>query len=302
MLRAILTGLGALALALGAVQAAAAETVRDTEHNFRVTVPTGWESTKNPSDQIRITMASPQHQQTGGICNVASQAHPPSKAMTPAQIESELDTQLNDAAWAGLFKAIIFFDNVVVEKSGSEQMNGRKVYYAVVTLNAVSPGAPLHAIKLKQYWHVIPGEMFFVTCSATQDGYAQEEDNFKTVFESFAPLNDVVASAEPNGVPSLTLYARANFAGVSRVVTHDTPDLAAFGWRDAAASISIGGPGIWQVCDGADYSGTCRVIAGAVHESVAVASARRLSPAHGTFVALLRAGGAQSAGAAVRAH
>src|SRR5258706_2604817 len=141
MLRAIFTGLSALALGLVAVPAAAAETVRDTEHNFRVTVPAGWESTKNPSDDIRIAMGSPNRKETGGNCNVVTAAHPQSKAMSPAQIESELDTQLNEAAWASLFKAIIFFDSVVVEKSGSEQMNGRKAYYAVVTLNAVSPGA-----------------------------------------------------------------------------------------------------------------------------------------------------------------
>jgi hypothetical protein len=299
MLRAILTGLSVVALGLGTVQSGAAETVRDTDHNFRVSVPAGWESTKNPSDEIRIVMGSPNRKQTGGNCNVVTAAHPQSKTMSPAQIETELD-QLNDAAWASMFKAIIFFDNVVVEKSGSEQMNGRKAYYAVVTLDAVSPGAPLRAIKLKQYWHVIPGEMFIVTCSATQDGYAQEEDSFKTVFDSFAPLNDAVAAAAPKGVPSLTLYARANFGGVSRVVTQDTPDLAAFGWHDAAASMSVGGAGLWQVCTGANYSGSCRVVATALHEKLAVGSARRVSPAQSNFALMLQAGGAQSAGATVR--
>ncbi len=302
MLRAILTGLSALALGLGTVQTAAAETVRDADHNFKITVPTGWASEKNPTEEIRLVMASSKREQTGGNCNVVTEAHPPSKALSPAQIETELDAQLNDAAWAAMFKAIIFIDNVVVEKSGSEQMNGRKAYYVVATFSSVSPGAPLRQLKLKQYLHAIPGEIFFITCSASQDAYAQEEDAFKSVFNSFAPLNDAVASAEPKGVPSLTLYARANFGGLSRVVTQNTPDMAAFGWRDPAASMSVGGADLWQVCNGANYTGRCRVVANALHENIAVTSARRLSPAQSNFTLMLQAGGAQGAGATVRGH
>ncbi len=291
MFRAILAGLAVLALG-GAVQSAAAETVSDTEHNFRVTVPTGWASLANPTENIRIVLGSPRREQTGGSCNVVTEPHPPSKTLSPAQIETELDKELNEASWLAMFKTVIFVDNIVIEKTGSESMNGRKVYYVLATFNTVMPGAAVRQVRLKQYLHAIPGEIFFVTCSATQGSYAQEEDDFKTVFNSFAPLNNAVASAQPSGAASLTLYAGADFAGVSRVVTRDTPDLTAFGWHDAAASMSTSGAAVWQVCEAANYAGRCRVVADALHERLAVASARRLSPAQISFATMMQAGGA----------
>lgn len=302
MFRTILASLAAFALALGAVQTAAAETLSDTEHNFRVTVPSGWVSEQNPTEGIRLIMGSAKREQTQGTCNVVTEAHAGSKALSPAQIEKELDGTLNDAAWLAVFKTVIFIDNVAIEKSGSERMNGRKAYFVVATFNSVMPGMPLRQVKVKQYLHAIPGELFFITCSASQDSYAQEEDDFKTVFAPFAPLNDTIATAEPGGVTSLTLYARANFGGVSRVVTRDTPDLATFGWHDAAASMSVAGPGLWQVCDGANYAGSCSVVAGVSHQSLAIASARHVSPAQSNFALMLQAGGEQGTRATIGRH
>jgi hypothetical protein len=100
----------------------------------------------------------------------------------------------------------------------------------------------------------------------------------------------------------LTLYAGANFRGVSRVVTQDTPDLALAGWRDKAGSMSVAGAGLWQVCDAANYAGSCRVVSSTVRQTVAAASARRLSPAQTNFTLMLQAGGAQSAGAMLHRH
>jgi hypothetical protein len=300
MLRIISAGFVVLCLAFGANAVALAETVRDTAHNFRVTVPSGWKSEANPSDDIRLFMTSSKAEQTGGSCNVVSEAHPKSSTLTQSAIEGELDQELNDAAWLAMFKSVIFIDNVAIEKTGSERINGHKAYYVIATFDSVTPGSPIIPVKLKQYLHAIPGEVFFVTCSAAHDGYAVEEDNFNSVFASFAPLNDTVAAAEPNGVPSLTLYAGANFGGVSRVVTQDTPDLALAGWREKAGSMSVAGPGLWQVCDGPNYAGTCRVVSSVLHQNVKAASARRLSPAQSNFALLLQAGGAQSTGAVLR--
>jgi hypothetical protein len=302
MLRVILAGLAAACVALGVNATALAETVRDTTHNFRITVPDGWKSEKNPNDEIRVVMISSKAEQTGGNCNVVTSAHPKSAAMTLPQIEAEIDKELDEGAWLAMFKQVIFIDSVAIEKSGSERLNGRKAYFVLATFNSISPGSPLVPIRLKQYLIAIPGEVFFITCMALQDGFAAEEETFQTVFKSFAPLNDTVAALEPKGVPSLSLYARADFAGVSRVVTQDTPDLAVTGWRERAGSMSVAGPGLWQVCDGANYSGSCRVVSSALRRNVTAASARRLSPAQSGFALMLQAGGAQSAGALLRKH
>ena len=114
----------------------------------------------------------------------------------------------------------------------------------------------------------IPGEIFIVTCTGSDTGYATEEADFNLVFDSFAPISDTpVAAAEPPGVSSLTLYAQARFGGVSHVVTKDTPDFAAAGWRQPAASLSIAGASTWQVCEGANYSGACHVVSAAMPAS-----------------------------------
>jgi hypothetical protein len=87
------------------------------------------------------------------------------------------------------------------------------------------------------------------------------------------------------------------------VVTQDTPDLALAGWRgDTAGSISVAGSGLWQVCDRANYAGTCRVVSSTMHRDVRAASARRLSGAQSNFSLMLQAGGVQSAGALLRTH
>ena len=305
MLRAILTGFAVLAFGQGAIQTALADDYSDTEHNFRITVPNGWPSEKNPTEDIRLIMGSAKREQTGGTCNVVTEANPGSKTMSQEQIDAALDTEVNDAAWLDMFKSVIFLDNIVIEKSGSERRHGRKAFYVLVTFETTVPGMPLRHVKAKQYMHAIPGEIFFVTCSASQDTYAQEEDDFKTVFDSFAPLADTVAAAEPSGVPSLTLYAQANFSGVSRVLTQDTPDLALFGWHDNAASASVAGADFWQVCDGPNYTGRCRVVTNAVHsdlgqKGLAIASVRHLPPTQAHFALMLQAGGARSVQAALR--
>jgi beta/gamma crystallin len=297
MLRAILVGVSLLALC---AEPSLAETVRDTQNNFRVSVPSGWKADKYPAEDLKVVLAAPDREQTGANCNVVTEAHPPSKAMTQAQIDADIDAQVNEAAWSAMFKSVIFIDNVVVEKSGTERLNGHNGHFVVVSFASVTPGMPIRQVKLKQDLIAIPGELFFVTCSASQDAYAQKEDEFKSVFESFAPLNDSVATIEPSGVPSLTLYARSNFDGVSRVVTRDTPDLALTGWRDPAGSVSIAGPGLWQVCDGANYSGSCRLVSGSSHEPMTVVSARLLPARQTSFGLLLQAGGAQGARTSLR--
>jgi hypothetical protein len=287
MLRAIVGGLG-LALVVAVSGAASAETVRDTEHNFRVSVPSGWKSEKNPSDEIQISMTAPDREQTGANCNVVTEMHAPSKTMTQAQIDADIDKEVTAEAWATMFKAIIFIDNVSIEKTGSEDLNGHTGHYVVASFSSVTPGMPIRQIRLKQDLVAIPGQLFFITCTASADAYAAKEAEFKTVFESFSPLNDKIAANE-GGVASLTLYAQANFGGISRVVTRDTPDLALAGWRAPAGSLSVAGGDLWQVCEGANYSGSCRLVTSALHQKVAVNSARRVPAGKAGFRMMLQA-------------
>jgi len=195
MLRPMLAGLAALCLA-GMSSAAFAETVKDTDHNFRIDVPSGWKTEKNPNDVIRLIMVSGQAEQTGGSCNVVTELNERSGTMTQAELEGQLEKEVTEASWAQMFKSIIFIDNVAIEKTGSERINGHKAYYVLATFNSITPGSPIVPVKIKQYLHAIPGQLFFVTCSAVRDGYPAEEETFQNVFESFKVLRDKVTVSE----------------------------------------------------------------------------------------------------------
>jgi hypothetical protein len=285
-------------LSFVAANAAFAETVRDTKHNFHVDVPAGWKSQQNPTDDIRWIAISPRAETTGGLCNVITDAFPKSATRTQADIDRELEGDLTPETWKSIFESSIFIQDVKILASGSEKLHGRAAHYVVLTFNSITPGAPIIAVKVKQYLHAIPGEMFFVTCRALQSGYASEEKDFQTVFTTFEPINGklVAAVAPTTQAASLTLYTGGNFGGVSRVVTRDTPDLADAGWRDRAGSISVSGGDRWQVCDRADYAGHCQVISSTLRQSFPAASVRRISGEQLTIPILLQAGGAQGAG------
>lgn len=299
MLRVIFVSLAVVAIGAGA---AAADTVRDTVNNFSIAVPKDWVSQSNPNEDIRVVIAAPDREQTGANCNVVTEAHAPSRTMTQAKIDSDIEQEVTQEAWATMFKKVIFIDNVQIVKTGIDQLNGHSGHYVVATFSTVMPGVPVRLVKLKQYLVAIPGELFFITCSASQDAFDTKESEFQTVFDSFSPINDTVAVNTTAGVPSLTLYAAANFGGVSRLVTRDTPDLASAGWHDAAGSISVGGDGLWQVCAGANYAGPCRLVTSTLQERVAVGSARRIEAGRGGFGLMLQAGGAQGARGSARRH
>jgi hypothetical protein len=156
----------------------------------------------------------------------------------------------------------------------------------------------------KEIMLVIPGQFYFVTCMTPAAAYATMEGEFDTVLNSFEPLTDAkVAQNGAPGVSALTLYSGEKFAGVSQVVTQDTPDLSAYGWRKPAGSVSIAGAAPWEMCSGANYSGTCRVVSGAADlgNAGAVLSARRVSartPA--VLVRSLQSDAARALGEAIR--
>ena len=299
MFRPIVAAIAVLALTAGA---AMAETVRDTAHNFRVTVPKGWTSEVNPNEAISIIMMAPDREQTGANCNVVTEAHAPSKSMTQAQIDADIDAQVTADAWANMFKAIIFIDNVEIVKTGIGQAERscrplRRRHLRLGDAGLAAAPGQAQAISGRD-----PGPALLPHLQRDAKRLRREGRGFSDGVRIVLADQRHRRVNEPAGVPSLTLYAAANFGGVSRVVTRDTPDLASFGWRDAAGSMSVGGPGLWQVCEGANYAGRCRLVSAALHERVAVGSARRLPSRESGFGVMLQAGGTQGARSSLRRH
>jgi hypothetical protein len=209
--------------------------------------------------------------------------------VTQEAIDADGEKTVDEAFWLRALKKAKYVDDASIEATGVKMINGHKAYFAIANLSATVPNVGAIKAKTQQMLEAIPGQFFIVTCTASDTGYAQEESDFNIVFNSFAPLSDApVASAEPNGVSSLTMYSLPGFGGVSRVVTRDAPDLASYGWRVTTASVSVAGSGAWEVCEGANYNGRCRMITAALPTGpdgklFAVASARRVKailPAH----------------------
>lgn len=280
MLRMTTVTFALLSTIVAAGGALAGSDYSDPTNNFRLTVPDGWTPAMPPSPVIKFVMRSPRFSDTKGNCNVIYHQMEETKGLSQSDIDDQLSATVDDEFWKSGLKTGRYIDDATVVTSGVKMRNGHKAFFVVANLNATVPDVGAIKAKNQQMLQARPGEIFLVTCTASDTGYATEESDFNIVFDSFAPLSDTpVASAAPNGVPSLTLYSLARFGGVSHVVTQDTPDLALFGWRNGTASASVAGGAQWEVCDGANYTGKCRVVvdalAGFGQTGAAVTSARR---------------------------
>ena len=276
MLRSL--GLTAALLALATTWAIAAEH-SDTANNFRISAPEGWTPDTPINANIKFKILSPRFDQTRGVCTVFTTLNPSSRALTQADIDADGDARIDENFWLTSLKKAKSIKEVTVESHGQKMVNGHKAYFVVAQLTGTVEGVGDVSIKIQQMMEAIPGQFFLVGCAArnADDGYPVEESDFTSVLHSFAPLSDApVASLSVPGVSSLTMYSQPRFGGVSRVVTQDAPDLAAFGWRGPTASMSVADTGAWEVCDGANYTGRCAVVSGAnLAHGGGVASARR---------------------------
>src|SRR4029079_19620252 len=111
---------------------------------------------------------------------------------------------------------------VTIETHVTKMVNGHKAYFVIVSLTGEVEGIGEVKAKTQQMIEAIPGQLFIVTCAAgdAEPGYAQDESDFTTVFNSFAPLGDApVAMLQSPGISSLTMYTLPRFGGVSRIVT-----------------------------------------------------------------------------------
>lgn len=296
-LTAILT---AAALTLTMSAAARAETYTDGDANFKLTVPTGWQTTKVTNQSVKLMMVKAADKEHVGICIVVTQLHAETKGVTQAQLDAQFEPLIDEKFWQFIITMSPGLEDASVKSSRTDVRNGRNVYTAVMAIKLKDKsGQNAVDATAKEIMLVIPGQFYFVTCIAPDTGYETMEGDFDTVLNSFGPVSDTpVASLETPGVSALTLYSGAKFGGVSRVVTQDTPDLTLFGWSKPAGSVSVAGSAPWEMCSGANYSGKCQVVSGSFASSLAnggtVLSARRVQPTGASLVRALQSDAAHA--------
>jgi len=217
------------------------------------------------SPNVKFKILSSRFEQTHGVCTVFTTLNPASRAATQADIDADGDKRIDENFWLTSLKKVKMLKEVKIESHGQKMVHGHKAYFVVAVITGTVEGVGDVTLKTQQMMEAIPGQFFLLGCAAhdADDGYPLDVADFETVLNSFAPLSDApVAMLEGQGVSSLTMYSQPRFGGVSRVVTQDAPDLAAFGWRGPTASMSVAGGGAWEVCDGANFAGTCQTVSG----------------------------------------
>jgi hypothetical protein len=248
-----------------------------------MTVPDGWDSTKpNDVEGVTIVLAKKKTDAAPyeGVCIGFYADLAESRSKTQAEINSIIDGNLTPEFWNQTLKGSGESDLKVTSTSNREK-NGRTINSVVFTGTSDKNGTSKSATG-KMELHFIPGSMHSVMCITDTATWKLASTQLDTIFDSYDPKTAaLIASLSPRGGSVLTMFAGHRFDGVARVLSQDTPNLPAAGWVSTAGSLMVDGGGVWQVCDGVNYSGTCRAVnLGQSTEGgslFAVNSARRMS-------------------------
>jgi len=279
----------ALAATVIGAQAATAEDYVDRTFQYRLTVPDGWQAVKGESKGQEVSvfgLISPRFDSTSGMCLIASVGIAGSASVSQEALNEAMAEKVDDAFWRSTIADKTVKDISVVETS-SELKNGRRGFYATVRLTSIVEGKDYP----EQQWHVlfmVPGRIFLGQCSVDIAQVSVEEPDMKTIVTSFEPTGSggMISKLDPRDAQTpqtaqLVLHGGPQFDGPSQALTQDMPNLPAAGWNAVTASFNLRGYGLWQICDGVNYQGNCRVVAGAESaalgdRAVRIGSARRV--------------------------
>jgi hypothetical protein len=281
MLRTLVISVFALAFAAVAAQAES----REVDNLFRLQVPSGWQDRRSPAPEMKLLITSPRFTETGGNCNVIAVDVPELQTADQATLNEAGEQVFTEDFWQ---EQVSKFQNSKIEKTGKRQQGARQVYSLRFSADFPTPNGATIRVDEQQDVHLVAGRMLMVTCGVRTAQAEREKDDIATVLTSFEPVVETPSvMLQPKERPSLTLYERSQFAGVSRVVTQDVSDLTQFGWSRSAASFSSSGAGAWQVCDGANFSGRCQTLSGSASSlpTFMAVSARHIVAPGGSFAA-----------------
>lgn len=253
----------------------------DPEGRFSVAVPNGWAAAKPDVPQIALVIMGMREGKMLGLCAVVVTPTPDTKGMSQAEIDDTLTKQLTEEEWRKSLKAAAGND-AKIEATGSRDSNGHKAHFAVATFSVKKADGTEAALKTKTELHAIPGTFHEVGCLA--EDYEAASTDFETIFLSYVPKRELIARGPDRAAPALlTFFEGADFSGAARVVGQDVADFAALGWGGAAGSVSVAGFGQWEVCEGANFAGTCRVLGtnetATIGQTLRIGSARRIDNA-----------------------
>jgi hypothetical protein len=272
--------IGALlaSFALMVASAVAAETpYRDPQGRFTVDVPANWVTNDPGVQQIALLMAGIDGEKLVGICVVGVHEMAETRSASQGDIDQTLVEAFDENFWKSTFQAAGGKD-VVIESSGAREKDGRKIHQVVATMGQQTKDG-FEQAKSKQEIHAIPGIIHVIACATKVERYDTALADFDAIFNSYEPQRGLVSQAPSNGRSVLTLYSGSNFEGTARVLAQDAPNVAKLGLAGPPASIAIAGFGQWEICEGVNFTGNCRLLAAAANsapgQALRLGSARR---------------------------
>lgn len=280
----------ALAASIIGAQVATAEDYVDRTFQYRVTVPDGWQVVKGETKGNEVSvfgLISPRFETTSGLCLIASVGVRSSSSISQEALNEGMAEKVDEAFWRSTISDKTVKDITIVETS-SELKNGRRGFYATARVTSVIEGED----RSEQQWHVlflVPGRIFLGQCSVDVAQVSTEEPDMRTIIASFEPTGSggMISKLDPRDAQTaqLVLHGGPQFNGPSHALTEDVPNLPAVGWNGVTASFNLRGYGLWQICDGINYRGNCRVVAGAESAALGdralrIGSARRVIDPH----------------------
>jgi hypothetical protein len=287
-MRPTLCAIAVVASVIGA-QAATAEDYVDRTFQYRLTVPEGWKQVKGVSENNEAAifgLISPRFDSTTGMCLIASVGMNGTANISQEALNEGMTNEIDEAFWRSTLEDKTVKDLTIVETK-TEMKSGRRGFYAIARLTSTDEGKD----RSEQQWHVlfvVPGRIHLGQCSVDVAQISTEEADIKAVIASFEPTGSggVISSLEPRDAQApqtaqLVLHGGPQFNGPSHTLTQDMPNLPAAGWSAVTASFNLRGYGLWQICDGINYRGNCRVVAGAESAALGdralrIGSARRV--------------------------
>ena len=262
MFRLLSAALAVVVVFLNA-ETAMAEEYRDPAGRFKLTVPEGWSYTKPDNAEavtIILVKAEAGKPTAGGVCIGLYLDISETRSKSQADVNNFVDGRITSEFWKVALNSS--GDKTFEIKSTSDrEKNGRKIYNAVYTSTTAENGKD-EPMKGKMELQFVPGSMHSILCLTEVAAWDLASIDFDRIFDSYEPTGGaLVASNQVRSQSMLTLFSDSNYGGASHVLSQDTANLAAAGWPIKAQSLAVDGAGVWQVCDGINYTGSCRTIA-----------------------------------------
>lgn len=275
MYRSTIAALIALVLA----PLAAAENYADQEKGFKLTVPDGWskDPPRSSGGGLDLVLRSPRYDTTRGTCPLGAAQIAETQSKSQEQINEELAPNVTEAFWRAALGAGL--PELTFDEIGSELRNGRRIFTATARFTSELKG-PKAWVRMKATLQAGPGHIGKATCMTWLEESAPDDADIGVILGTFESTRAILVAAAPARPPAtLVLFADPRFAGARRELTQDIPNLFQAGWSVPTASFTLKGHGLWEICDGANYTGNCRLLAGAAssEQRLRIGSARRVN-------------------------